>query len=418
MIACCVALLYVRFAIQQKTLKDELIMKLKKKHTVEELFEVASGSTPSTSVESYWSANGNGIKWITPKDLSALESSSIFTTERKITLEGLNSCSARLIPKGSIILSSRAPIGYVAVMKDEMACNQGCKALIPKKPKEVDLLYFYYLFLTKEKELNNLGSGSTFKELSKTKLEEFSIEIHDVKEQQEIAGVLEQADKARQQRQVANALTDQFLQSSFLSLFGDPVKNEKGWDIGTIRDIVSEVKYGTSKPAEEKGLYPYLRMNNITYKGTWDFSSLKYINLEEAEKDKYLLKKGDVIFNRTNSKELVGKTAVYNLDREMAIAGYLIRVRTNERAQPSYLSAYLNSEHGKSKLFAMCKNIVGMANINAQELQEIEILIPPLSLQQQFAGIVAQAEQLRQKQKESERELENLFQGLLQRYFG
>jgi type I restriction enzyme S subunit len=397
-------------------------MKLKKKHTVEELFEVASGSTPSTSVESYWTANGNGIKWITPKDLSGLESSSIFTTERKITLEGLNSCSARLIPKGSIILSSRAPIGYVAVMKDEMACNQGCKALIPRKPKEVDPLYFYYLFLTKEKELNNLGSGSTFKELSKTKLEEFSIEVHDIKEQQEIAHVLEQADKARQQRKAANALTDQFLQSSFLSFFGDPVKNEKGWEVKKLGELVESFKYGTNQKSTEystDGL-PVLRIPNVIGSKI-DYSDLKYAILPEKEREETKLQKGDLLFVRSNGNpNYIGRCAVFNDNLECCYASYLIRARIKKTAKidSSFIQFVMSYETYRPLVLKRAKTTAGNYNINTESLKSFDIPIPPLFLQQQFAGIVAQAEQLRQKQRESERELENLFQGLLQRYFG
>jgi hypothetical protein len=121
-------------------------------------------------------------------------------------------------------------------------------------------------------------------------------------------------------------------------MFGDPVENPMGWENGTIRDIVTEVKYGTSKPADEGGQYPYLRMNNITYEGQLDVSNLKYIDVPEREIEKYIVRKGDVLFNRTNSKELVGKTCVFDLDEPMIIAGYIIRVRTNNRAVPAYIS--------------------------------------------------------------------------------
>ena len=126
----------------------------------------------------------------------------------------------------------------------------------------------------------------------------------------------------------------------------------------------------------------------IPYEGGWDFSNLKYIDLQKNEKDKYLTQKGDLLFNRTNSKELVGKTAVYGSEEPMAIAGYLIRVRTNEYGNPYYISAYLNSKHGKTTLLNMCKSIVGMANINAQELQNIKILLPPRPLQDKFEKVV------------------------------
>lgn len=280
--------------------------------------------------------------------------------------------------------------------------------------------YVYYFFQSESywSQVRSGITGSTQGGLNATKLSELVLPLPDLQTQKQIAQVLEAADCARQQRKAANALTEQFLQSSFVHLFGDPVQNEIGWEVVKIRDVASEAKYGTSKPSQSDGVYPYLRMNNITYDGRWNFSDLKFISLEENEKDKYLIKRGDLIFNRTNSKELVGKTAVYNRNEEMAIAGYLIRVRLNERAVPEYVSGYLNSSFGKELLKSMCKNIIGMANINAQELQNISLPLPPLALQQHFASIVADAEILRQKQQESEKELEHLFQALLQQYFG
>lgn len=173
-------------------------------------------------------------------------------------------------------------------------------------------------------------------------------------------------------------------------MFGDPVTNPKEWESGTIRDIASEVKYGTSSPATEGGKYIYLRMNNITYDGHLDLSNLKHIDLPDDQLAKYQVQKGDVLFNRTNSKELVGKTCVFKEDIPMVIAGYIIRVRVNARANPEYLSAILNSKYGKRTLLDMCKSIVGQANINAQELQNIDILIPPLALQNEFAAFIEQ----------------------------
>ena len=101
-----------------------------------------------------------------------------------------------------------------------------------------------------------------------------------------------------------------------------------------------------------------------------------------------MAKNGDLLFNRTNSKELVGKTAVFDQVEPMAFAGYLIRVRTNEDGNPYYLWGFLNSAYGKHILKSMCKNIVGMANINAQELQDIEVPKPPRQLQNEYESHV------------------------------
>ncbi|MEJ9411428.1 restriction endonuclease subunit S, partial [Schinkia azotoformans] len=152
------------------------------------------------------------------------------------------------------------------------------------------------------------------------------------------------------------------------------------------------MKYGTSKPATIGGKYPYLRMNNITYEGQLDLTDLKFIDIPDKEIEKCVVRKGDVLFNRTNSKELVGKTCVFNIDTPMVIAGYIIRVKVNEKVIPEYLSTFLNLKYSKNILFEMCKAAIGQANINAQELQDIEIIIPPMSLQLKFLDLLHQTD--------------------------
>lgn len=382
------------------------------------MFDVVSGSTPSTSVERYWSKDANGIKWITPKDLSQIESASISQTERKITTEGLESCSARIIPKESIILSSRAPIGYVAVLKDNMACNQGCKALIPRNASEVYPLYFYYLFLTKKLELNNLGSGSTFKELSKTKLEEFEIKVHDFKTQQQIAQVLEQSDKARQQRKAASALTDDFLQSSFLSLFGDPVKNEKGWEVKTLNHLCDKITDGThDTPQRLRQGIKYITGKNIR-PFYIDLSDLDFVT-EQVHREIYKRcnpEYGDILY--TNIGVNLGTAVMNYLKEEFSMKNVALLKLKKQVVESRYIEHTLNFSGFKQNLLKRfsiggAQSFLSLSNIN-----KIELPVPPIPLQQQFSVIVEQAEQLRQKQKESEQELEQLFQSLLQKYFG
>ena len=168
--------------------------------------------------------------------------------------------------------------------------------------------------------------------------------------------------------------------------------NPKGWDVVKIGDIATEVKYGTSLPAVEGGKYPYLRMNNMTNDGHLDLSNLKYIDVPDDEIEKCIVRKGDVLFNRTNSVELVGKTCVFDLDEEMIIAGYIIRVRIHETMLPIIFSNYMNTDVIKQYLRKIAKGAVNQANINAKELQAIQIYLPPLDLQNQFADFVAQVD--------------------------
>ena len=201
-------------------------------------------------------------------------------------------------------------------------------------------------------------------------------------------------------------------------MFGDPLKNTKGWNKGKIEDIIVKAQYGTSNKANEKsGKYKIIRMCNITYNGQLDFSDMKYIDLPEKEKKKYLVYKGEVLFNRTNSKELVGKTAVFKENEPMSYAGYLIKIIPNEKANGEFISAYMNTKYIKEKLFNMAKNIVGMANINAEELKKIDIYIPPIELQNEFADFVKEIDKLKFEMEKSLKELENNFNSLMQRSF-
>lgn len=142
---------------------------------------IVNGGTPDTSKKEYW---GKDIFWITPKDMGKLQTEYVDNTERKISQKGLLNSSAKILPKNAIILSSRAPIGYVAITNVEITTNQGCKGLIPSDEVDPKLLYF---FLKKSgKLLNDLGHGTTFKELSSKKLAEVLIPLPPLEEQQQI----------------------------------------------------------------------------------------------------------------------------------------------------------------------------------------------------------------------------------------
>lgn len=301
---------------------------------------------------------------------------------------------------------------------------KGEKALLNQRVCKVDPIvakvwkrYLLYALPKELKRIEDVTPFVTVKHLSVKQIKDIQIPLPPLETQKKIAEILDTADTLRQKDKALIEKYNQLTQSLFLEMFGDPVRNEKGFCEGTIRDLVSEVKYGTSAKSEEGGAFPYLRMNNISYDGYINLESLKYINLPDADKPKYLVKKGDVLFNRTNSKELVGKTGIWNSDDIAAIAGYLIRVRVNDKANPYFIWGYLNSKHGKKTLENMCKNIVGMANINAQELQNIRIHLPPIDLQSKFASMVEEIEKQKQLAEENLKKSETLFNSLLQRAF-
>jgi len=249
-------------------------------------------------------------------------------------------------------------------------------------------------------------------------LTEAFIPIPPLETQKKIVEVLDKAQGLIDARKKQIRLMDELIQSVFYEMFGDPVANPKGWEVGTINDLTLKTQYGTSKKAHEtNGEYPVLRMNNITYSGGWDFSSLKYVDLDENELVKYLVYEGELLFNRTNSKELVGKSAVYRKSKPMAYAGYLVKLKTNPKGNAEYISSYLNSKHGKATLLNMAKSIVGMANINAEELKKIKINLPSVEKQNEFAKIVRIIENLKDVMHRSLENYEMEYQAIMQKAF-
>lgn len=287
-----------------------------------------------------------------------------------------------------------------------------------KNKNDLSLRYLYYFLEQYVETLRKESIGGVIKYIKLGNLTEAAIPLPPLEEQRRIAAVLDKVSNLIAKRRAQLDKLDELVKARFVEMFGDQYTNPKGWEIGTIRDVVREVKYGTSRPAVEGGAYKYLRMGNITFDGHLDLNDLKHIDIPESEIEKCVAKKGDVLFNRTNSKELVGKTCVFDLDEPMVIAGYIIRVRVNKRVLPDYLSAVLNSQYGKQVLADMCKSIVGQANINAQELQNIAICIPPVELQRQFSQSVKQVNKLDSDINCGLEKLETLKKALMQEYFG
>ena len=179
---------------------------------------------------------------------------------------------------------------------------------------------------------------------------------------------------------------DMLSQSLFYEMFGEPFINSKGWIITSFGDLALSINYGTSLPATECGKYPYIRMNNLTDNGYLDLSSLKYIDIPDSEIDKCIVKKGDILFNRTNSREKVGKTALFDRTEEMVIAGYIIRVRAKEEIlNPVFAVRYMNLPELKEHLRKICRGAVNQANINSKEMASIPFMVPPIELQNEFS---------------------------------
>lgn len=355
-------------------------------YRLDELFDLQMGKTPARKNPEYW--NSSDHKWISIADLSKCEKY-ITETKEHISSIAVQESGISEIPANTVIMSFKLSIGKTAITKEPIYSNEAIMSFRDKGVTPILPDYIYYMFSGRDwsKGSNTAVMGTT---LNKATLSQIKINIHTYERQKRIVELLDKVSSILSKRKQELIELDDLIKARFVEMFGDPIENPKNWEITTVGDIVTEVRYGTSKPAVEGGQYPYLRMNNLTADGHLDLRDLKYIDIPDEEIEKCVVRTGDVLFNRTNSIDLVGKTAVFDLSEEMVIAGYIIRVRLKENMLPEVFSEYMNLKALKKILRSMAKGAVNQANINAQELQSIKIYLPDIELQKQFVTIKAQ----------------------------
>ena len=238
-----------------------------KEVTLGEIGTIVGGATPSTKNTSFYYGN---IPWLTPKDLSVNSNKYILRGERNITEAGFKSCSCKMLPKGSVLFSSRAPIGYVAIVANDMCTNQGFKSVIPNE--ETDSEFLYYLLKYNKDYIASQGSGTTFAEVSGKTMKDIEVVVPKEKEdQRRIASILSSLDRKIELNNKINADLEEMAQAIFKNWFVafEPFKDGKfvdselgmipeGWKVGSLGDFcnVFTGKKNTNQ-AIEKGLYPF-----------------------------------------------------------------------------------------------------------------------------------------------------------------
>ena len=383
------------------------------KYKLGEICEIVSGSTPKTGIAEYW---GGELKWITPAEIS--EDSYIITDSvRKLTELGIKKTGLTPLPKGTVILSSRAPIGKVAIAGCEMYCNQGFKNLICTK--KINNRYLYWFLKGNTAYLNSMGRGATFKEISKQIVSGIEINVPDMNQQMQAVENLEKVWRIIQLRKQELQKGDELIKARFVEMFGDPVVNEKGWMTKPLLDM-GQCKNGMNFHYDDKGI-------EINCLGVGDFKNLSVIDnteelptvsLNEMPSEEYLLKDDDIVFVRSNgNKALVGRSlAVYPGDVPTTFSGFCIRYRKydNEIIVP-YLLRVLKTDSMRVKMAGRGANI---QNLNQQILGTLVIPVPPIELQEQFANFVKQVDKSKVAIQAALDKSQLLFDSLMQKYFG
>lgn len=289
-----------------------------------------------------------------------------------------------LLHDGDLLFAWAASLGTYIWNGGEAWLNQHIFKVLPKQ--NVSKMYLYYALTSIIKELYSKSHGSGMVHVTKGKFEETEIPLPPLPTQQAIVSRIEtlftELDKAVQHLCTAQQQIKTYRQAVLNHWLTNGSEN---WEHTTIGNVVEKVEYGSSAKSEKEGKIPVLRMGNIQ-KGRFDWSDLVYSNNYE-EINKYLLKKDDVLFNRTNSPELVGKTAIYKGERPAIFAGYLIRLHyKKDLINADFLNYYLNSDIARNYGNTVKSDGVNQSNINGQKLKTYPLALPPLSEQQRIVA--------------------------------
>jgi type I restriction enzyme, S subunit len=307
----------------------------------------------------------------------------------------------------------------------EGVCTTEILPLLPKS-NVLERRYLYYILLSSAfvKWASRNVSGANLPRLDPQRLREYEIALPSVPEQQRIAGQLEKADRLRRTRRYALELGDTFLQSVFLKMFGDPATNSKGWDFESFEEFLEGIDAGVNfKPvAENDAASPWrvLKISAVT-SGEFNARESKSISADVAPSNKLIVRKGDFLMSRANTAELVGAVCrVRNLPPKVLLPDKLWRVKFVEKSKldPEYALILLQTREMRRRMGLVATGTSGsMKNITQEDAAALLLPIPPLPLQQEFAGIVCRFERLRVQQREANRQAKHLFQTLLHTAF-
>ncbi|MBS6540220.1 MAG: restriction endonuclease subunit S [Faecalibacterium prausnitzii] len=378
-----------------------------------EVCTIVSGSTPKTSVTSYWDGN---IKWITPAELNE-DTFYIMDSVRHITEEGKEKTGLSYLPTGTVILSSRAPIGKTAIAGCEMCCNQGFKNLICSDAIYNEYLYFF--LKSKTDYLNSLGRGATFKEISKSIVESIEIPLPEVNQQKGIAEKFKKLEQLISLRKQQLTKLDELVKARFVEMFGSYPENENAYPVVNVSDIADAGVGVVIKPAqyyvtEERGIKAF-RSLNIGEMYIKD-SDWVYFSTEGNESNKKSqLHENDLLIVRSGAP---GTSCVVTKEFEGCNAVDVIIAHPNlSKVNPWYLCAYINYPHGKKQIEEGTGG-AAQQHFNVGKCNNLKVLLPPLEPQNQFAAFVERVNQQKQVAQQSLEKLELMKKALMQEYFG
>ncbi|WP_051884792.1 restriction endonuclease subunit S [Chryseobacterium luteum] len=346
-----------------------------KTYKLGEIAKIIGGGTPSTSKEEYW--NGE-IGWLTPRDLTGYSYKYISKGERNITAIGLKNSSARLMKEGTVLMTSRAPIGYLAIAGNELCTNQGFKSFIVNEDK-INNEYLYYLLKNNISRIKSLGTGSTFAEVSASILKELEIQAPELTTQNQIAEILSSLDDKLELLQQMNQTLENIAQEIFENML--VTKNKKGWEEIRLGDII-EIKGGFSYKSQfiGSGDSLLLGMGCVSFNERFLFSGARPYSGEFN--NNYLAKSGDIVIatrQQSDNLPILGFPAKVpkSLDNKKVIVGTnLYKVNNHSNFHNTFLFQLFRSNDYRKHILANSKGST-VRMITKDSVENYLFKIPP-----------------------------------------
>ena len=377
------------------------------KYKIGEICQIVSGSTPKTSVNEYWDGN---IKWITPAEINE-DTYIVNDSERKISELAVEKNHMLSFPKGTVILSSRAPIGKVAIAGCEMYCNQGFKNLICSNV--INNKYLYWFLKEKKGFLNSLGRGATFKEISKSIISKIEIEVPSKEKQEDIVEILEKINNIIKDRKREICALDNLIKARFVEMFGDPIYNTNKLPIKRLNDLGEWASGGTPSRAISEyfegdiNWYSAGELNTLFLE-----KSLEKITEEAIEKSSTkLFKAGSMLVGMYDTAAF--KMGI--LKEDSASNQACACITPNDRINIIWLYYELQL---MKEYFLSQRRGVRQKNLNLAMIKGFEIPIANRDKQDEFVRFVNQVNKSKVAVQKSLDETQLLFDSLMQKYFG
>lgn len=368
--------------------------------------KIVGGSTPTSGESSFWDGD---VIWVTPADVSRSER--LRTSLRRITRDGLLSCSSELVPSGSIVVTSRAPVGNVAIAETELCTNQGCKALVAT-PGVVDSTFAFNVLTSLKNELQSLATGTTFTEIATSRLGNVEFPLPPLPEQAAIVRFLDHADRRirryirakqkliklleeQKQATVHRAVTRGLnpnvrLKPSGVEWLGNVPEH---WEVLRLKDVArvqTGLTLGKAYLGSSTKSYPYLRVANVQV-GRVDLRHVKHLDVPEREAAGAMLRAGDVLMTEGGDIDKLGRGCVWNAEIPVCLhQNHVFAVRCDRALLlPEFLVGLMASQHGRTYFQLTAKQTTNLAATNSTTLRAFPILRPPIVEQQAIIDDIA-----------------------------